>query len=114
MDEELGWFLDHFSSRELARALQSGCRSVVRDAWRAVALSAGTFALLALAAARDIARASRDPSLFAAPLVAAAGLALTALAFHALRVGPALRLRRSPPPPEAIRAHLRALRSGPS
>lgn len=108
--EELGWFLDHFSGRELVRAVETGCRSAVRDAWRAVILSAGSLAVLALAAARDISRTGEDPSLWAAPLVAGAGLALTALAFHALRVGPAHRLRRAPPPAEVIRAHLRTLR----
>jgi GPH family glycoside/pentoside/hexuronide:cation symporter len=111
-DEATGWLLDHFSRRELDHALRRGPATLARDA----ALAAAGFLALGLGAAALAARGARNvdhgPGPVAVLAIVAAGLSLAALAFHALRIRPALRLRRHPLPPDVLRAHLGAAPPG--
>jgi GPH family glycoside/pentoside/hexuronide:cation symporter len=110
-DEATGWLLDHFSPRELDHALRRGPSALLRDA----VLAAAVFLALGLGAAAlakySAGDGSSEPGPFAVLAIVAAGLALAALAFHVLRIPPALRLRREPLPPDVLRAHLSAVPS---
>jgi GPH family glycoside/pentoside/hexuronide:cation symporter len=101
-----GWFLDHFTPGELHKTLERGPRrlvtSVVIDMAIALPICLGAAAL----AVSGMRGAEASPALTTVFAVVAAGLALTAFLFHALRLGPARRMLRDPLPGALIRAHL--------
>jgi GPH family glycoside/pentoside/hexuronide:cation symporter len=109
--EDTGWFLDHFSPRELVRHLEG----------RGASLVAGTLAWTGLFVALTIASVglavhhtgdlSRDPGLLAVLDVVLAGFSLSGAVFHGVRLRAALALRRRPLPPETLRRHLEVTRS---
>jgi len=104
-----GWRLDHFSRGELERLGRSGPGRLLRDV---LAAGAAAFALCA-AACSFVAASVRDlASEPGAAAVVVAGLAFSAGVFHALRLLPAWRMRRQPPAPGVVAAHLRALALG--
>jgi GPH family glycoside/pentoside/hexuronide:cation symporter len=86
VDEETGWYLDHFSRRELRRAVATGHGVLVRDAWLAVGVSAlvcGAFSWYTIHALSDL---SVQPGPDVVLSVIGAGVGLTCLCFHAVRV----------------------------
>ncbi|MDJ0866383.1 MAG: MFS transporter [Myxococcota bacterium] len=104
VDEAEGWFLDHFSPGELRAALAGS--ALVRRVVGACAVSLGAFALLAAVAWTGASNVDDPAPLTAVFSLVGAGLALTAAAFHAIRVRAARRLRAGAPPAPVIRAHL--------
>jgi GPH family glycoside/pentoside/hexuronide:cation symporter len=108
VDEETGWFLDHFSPRELRGYAAGGPDRLLRSAllhgalWLALAGSAVS------SVAWTIGDLSRDIGLAAVLSVVLAGFALTAVAYHGVRFRAALRMRREPVPAEAVTLHLAA------
>ena len=58
----------------------------------------------------NVSNLAEQPGLTAVLAVVAAGFALTGVAFHLMRLGPAARLAREPIAPELIRAHLDSVR----
>lgn len=106
VDDDQGWFLDSFSRGELQRALRDGTQRVQRDVLLAIAacalLTAG-FVALAVETVPDL---SHEPGPGSVLAVVAAGLALTATAFHALRLRPARSLRSRGIDDDRIREHL--------
>ncbi|MDX1649573.1 MAG: MFS transporter, partial [Myxococcota bacterium] len=106
VDEETGWFLDHFSPAELRRGLRTGFGHVVRAAsWKAAAsfgLAGGAF-LAVTSALGDLAT---KPGPLVVVAVVAGGLAFAAFAFHAARIGPARRLRDGAASPDEVERHL--------
>ncbi len=106
VDEQTAWFLDYFSSGELARVLRRGARAVLGDVVRAALLALACAVGLGSLAAFDLFRAEGDPGPLAVLEIVIAGFAFTLFVFHLSRIGPALRLRRAPPDPATVRAHL--------
>ncbi len=103
---ETSWFLDHFSPSELRAVIEEGPGALAGRVIR----SAGACLLLgvvaAAMAAAGVESLSSEPNPFAVLGVVVAGLALTAFAFHALRIAAARQLAAAPPSPESIRDHL--------
>lgn len=104
--ELTGWFLDHFSTRELRRVLRRGPSSAL---WSAGA-RAVTAAAVAVGSGLVVVRASGDlagePGLTPIFGVVVSGLAFTALCFHAIRVRAAWKLFTTPIPAALIEGHL--------
>jgi len=109
VEEETGWFLDHFSPRELTGYLRLGAGRLVRGA----ALGAGVSLALSLAAGSSLALTigdlSVDPGLGAVLEVVVAGFALTGLAYHLVRLRAALRMGREPVAKDVVERHLALL-----
>ena len=104
--EELGWFLDFFSPRELRRFLARGAGSVRTGVlgWCVVwALLGGALVLRAFGGSFEMASEAPLATVFA---VVGAGLSITALCFQLPRLGAARRLGAEPPDPSLVEAHL--------
>ena len=110
--EEVAWFLDHFSPRELRRLRRAGAGSVRR----AVAGAAAFWLALCVGAALFVAANVRDlsvqPGALAVIAVVVSGMSLAGFGFHALRLGPARRLAAEPPDPVLVDAHLASIGAG--
>lgn len=106
VDEHTGWYLDHFSRTELLAALSRGPRAVSNRIMTYLALSALMFAA-SCAGLVDEVNLVTEPGLLAVVYVVIAGIALTGVCYHAIRLNAARRLAsvsRSD-----IDAHLRML-----
>jgi GPH family glycoside/pentoside/hexuronide:cation symporter len=113
VDEETGWFLDNFSLRALRQVVEHGPGGIVGD----VLAPTATAALLSAAAIGgavallfDSLSRSQEDQLrqgMAACMVVVAGLAITALLYHLMRIRPARRMAVDPVDAETIRAHRR-------
>ena len=112
IDEDTGWFLDHFSRRELTRAVARGPETLGRSAIRAVVLSLAIFVGALGLALQGLGDMSERPGILTVLEIMTAGLALTALIYHAVRVAAARRMRTDPVPVDVIEAHLRGLERG--
>jgi GPH family glycoside/pentoside/hexuronide:cation symporter len=106
VDEEASWFLDHFSARELRRALERGPRAVRASAARWALLAAALCAAAAASAWAGAGDFGREPGVAAVAAVVLVGVFLSMFVFHALRLAAARRLLSSPMPAATIRAHL--------
>ena len=108
IDEETGWFLDHFSPRELRAYGAAGPAHLVRSAllhgalWLVLAAAAGS------SVAFTVGDLSREIGLQAVLEVVLAGFALTAVAYHGVRLRAALRMRSAPVPAELVASHVAA------
>jgi GPH family glycoside/pentoside/hexuronide:cation symporter len=110
VDEDTGWFLDHFSQRELSRYLASGGRPLVIRTAVAVAISAAVLALGTGIALRSIGNLATEPGIGTILAVVLGGCGLTALLFHGIRLRAALRLERTPVKGDVVKAHLELTR----
>ncbi|MDX1649730.1 MAG: MFS transporter, partial [Myxococcota bacterium] len=111
VDEEAAWRLDHFSPRELARAAHEGPARLRGDTRRALAVAVACLVAAVAVAAFALAGSRGEPGALAVVSIASAGLALSAVVFHALRVRAARRLDAEALPPDTIALHLEALRT---
>ncbi|MGH0034948.1 MAG: MFS transporter [Myxococcota bacterium] len=98
-----GWFLDHFSHRELRRAEAGG--RLLGGAVAACALWLGLCAAAVWASLGRIDDLSREPGLLAVAEIITAGVAFTAFCYHAVRVRAAWRFDAKPPSAVRLRAH---------
>ncbi|MGB8683365.1 MAG: MFS transporter [Candidatus Binatus sp.] len=105
-DEDVGWFLDYFSSGELKRYLAKGASQPVRDVLTAAAASIGVTILSVIYVLHKVSSLSTDPGAMISLIVVAGGLALAIFAFHLMRLGPARRLAAGEVPADVVRAHL--------
>jgi hypothetical protein len=102
--EARGWFLDHFSPRELRRAAAGG--RLLPGAAGACALWLGLCIVSVAAAMSRIDDLSHEPGLLAVAEIIAAGVAFTAFCYHAVRVRAAWGFDAEPPAVVGIRAHI--------
>ena len=106
LDDDTGWFLDSFSRGELKRVLKDGSGRLQRDVATAIGLCfLLTVGLVALAIA-TVPDLSNEPGPSSVLSVVGAGLALTAMCFHIMRLRPARGLAKKGIHPERIREHL--------
>jgi GPH family glycoside/pentoside/hexuronide:cation symporter len=106
VDEKTGWFLDHFSPRELRRVLASGPNAALASSLAGAAISlvlAAGGLFVTLHEVRDL---TVEPGILAVFSVLIGGFSFTALCFHLFRVRAALKLRREPIPREQIENHV--------
>jgi GPH family glycoside/pentoside/hexuronide:cation symporter len=106
VEESTGWFLDHFSPKELRRVLADGRSSLVRGTVLAVLISMAISAGAVFLTIREASDLNRDPGVLAVFSVVTAGFAFTAMCFHIFRVRAALKLQNAPISEKDIRAHL--------
>ena len=109
VDEETGWFLDHFSRGELRRALRAGAlagRGLRRDVTRALLLSAVVFAASSAGVWASLTDPGSGPGFLTLTGVLLAGISFTALCFHGIRLGAARQIGELPT--VEVRAHLEA------
>jgi GPH family glycoside/pentoside/hexuronide:cation symporter len=112
VDEETGWFLDNFSPRGLRRIVDRGPQGALRDVLAptaAAALISAAAIGAAVALLFDSLSRSQEDQLrqgMAACLVVVAGLAITVLLYHLMRIRPARQMAANPVDRETIRAHL--------
>ncbi len=106
VDEDTGWFLDHFSMRELRRLAAHGPGGLLARA----AVMAGGCLVLAVAAAvftvGQIGSLEEEPGVAAVLAVMVGGFAITGCVYHLFRARAAQRLRTEPVPSEQVRGHL--------
>lgn len=107
-DDSDSWFLDHFSLGELHRFLSGGARAVVRDVTLMALLWGGLTAAGVIYTFNAVGSLDREPGIGPVLAVVCSGLALAAMVFQLLRLGPALRMARRPPDTARIRTHLDA------
>ena len=106
VDEDTGWFLDHFSARELRRYVAGGAAPLIRGTALAASLCLALVVAAGSSLSYTVSDLSIDPGLNAVLEVVVAGFALTAFFFHAIRLRAALRLRRDPIAKDVVERHL--------
>lgn len=111
VDEDTGWFLDHFSARELRRYAAAGAPAIAVRALAAVAVSIALFAAAVAWVVTHLGDLSQEPGIAAVLGVVGAGLAMTAIVYHGMRYAAARRLVRAPVGPEVVRAQLEVARA---
>ena len=109
VDEETGWLLDHFSPRELRRALSGGVVRLRRDTALAALAALGVCAACVTLASFRVGDVSREPGTVAVVAIAVAGLALSVFLFHGIRTRVAYGLGGEALRPADLRAHLATL-----
>jgi hypothetical protein len=109
VDEETGWLLDHFSPRELRRALSGGVVRIRRDTALAALAALGVCAVCVTLASFRVGDLSNGPGTVAVVAIAVAGLALSVFLFHGIRTWVAYGLRGEVLRPADLRAHLATL-----
>src|SRR5262245_31552737 len=106
LDEEKGWFLDHFTAGELRRAMGRGWGTLERDAVRALTVAGLVCFASAGAAWHTVGGLAQQPGAFTVIGVAIAGLALAAACFHAIRIRAAREAVRTGLVSDEVNAHL--------
>ncbi len=111
IDEDDGWFLDHFSQGELRRVLRSGPGSALRSAALAALGSLGLSILGFSVVGANLGDLHDRPALITTLAVVLGGFGFTAFVFHAIRIRAAYRLRQRPLPRATLETHLRVTRA---
>jgi hypothetical protein len=109
VDQDHGWYLDHFSPKELARSLVEGPTALVRGAAISLAFAGVALATFVAGAWLAIGDASTEPGLAAVLTIVASGLSFAACAFHARRLSAARRWHDEAISIETLKDHLRDL-----
>jgi GPH family glycoside/pentoside/hexuronide:cation symporter len=105
-DEDVGWFLDYFSSGELKRYLAKGASQPVRDVLKVAAMSISITIISSIYVLSRVSSLRADPGAMTSLIVVAGGLAFAIFVFHLMRLGPARRLAAGEVPADVVRAHL--------
>jgi glycoside/pentoside/hexuronide:cation symporter, GPH family len=105
-DEDVGWFLDYFSSGELKRYLAKGASQPVRDVLTVAAMSIAVTIISVIYVLGRLSTLRADPGAMISLIVVAGGLAFAIFVFHLMRLGPARRLAAGEVPADVVRAHL--------
>ncbi|MFQ5665656.1 MAG: MFS transporter [Candidatus Binatia bacterium] len=110
VDDDTGWFLDHFSRRELTRVLQRGRRGIVRDVWLAAAGAMSVCTAAVLVVINRVTTLEAEPGPVSVLAIVVSGFALALFLFHLMRLRSARELAAGAVSDEAVRAHLRRYR----
>ncbi len=110
-EDESSWFLDHFSSRELAAIPERGPGWVRRRTAIATLASLALCTAAVLAAAHEIGNWEQDPGVSAVFWIIAAGVGFTGVIYHGVRFAAARKLIAAPPSASRLAAHRAAQES---
>jgi GPH family glycoside/pentoside/hexuronide:cation symporter len=103
---ELGWFLDHFSVRELTRLADRGAGAVQTSALLSTLGSLAVCVLGSMMAMRSISSLEQAPGVGAVLWIVSAGLGLSAVVYHGIRLVASRRLSKEAGSPDQIRRHV--------
>jgi hypothetical protein len=103
---ELGWFLDHFSARELTRLADRGAGAVQAGALLSTLGSLAVCVLGSMMAMRSINSLEQAPGVGAVLWIVSAGLGLSAVVYHGIRLVASRRLSKEAGSPDQIRRHV--------
>jgi GPH family glycoside/pentoside/hexuronide:cation symporter len=106
VDEQTGWFLDHFSTRELRRVLAHGPRAALVSSGSSALVSIVIAVIAGVLTVRSASDLGVEPGVFAVLSVLVGGFAFTAFCFHLFRVRAALKLSRAHIPAAQIEGHI--------
>lgn len=106
VDEDTGWFLDHFTHRELAAFLAGGRTPLLARVWFAALASLAVSIVAGWFAAERITSLEADPGALAVLAIVTGGFALAVFCFHLVRLSQSGRLLRGAVPPAVIAAWL--------
>lgn len=109
VDEDTGWFLDHFSRRELARVLRRGPGALLQSSGLAATLSLGVAVGFGWLVWHGLGDLSQKPGLTTTLEVVVGGFALTGFCYHMIRFRAARTMKRSPIRSEIVRTHVEQL-----
>ncbi len=109
VDDDTGWFLDHFSTRELRRVVRTDASSVVRAVWRAAGAALAVCVGAILLVARTVTSLQTDPGPLPVLAIVTCGFSFAVCMFHLLRLRAAHRLAAGAVPADVVRAHLASL-----
>jgi GPH family glycoside/pentoside/hexuronide:cation symporter len=104
--EDTGWFLDHFSRRELKRTTERGPATLVRSASLAAAASLGLSVLFVWLVWSGLGDLSMKPGLTTTLEVVVGGFAFTSFCYHLIRISAARKMIAAPVDVGCIRSHL--------
>jgi GPH family glycoside/pentoside/hexuronide:cation symporter len=90
--EETGWFLDHFSRRELQAFVGRGPQAIVGRVAASLGLAGAVFLAAVWVTAIRVTSLDEDPGALAVLAIVAAGFALAVVCYHAVRLANARRL----------------------
>jgi glycoside/pentoside/hexuronide:cation symporter, GPH family len=107
--EDMAWYLDHFSPRELERAVARGPQVLLRKALFAASAAALVAAVVGTLVASSLRDLERAPGALAVVGVVVTGLAVTAAIFHLARIPPARAFARRGIPASTVERHLKAI-----
>jgi GPH family glycoside/pentoside/hexuronide:cation symporter len=110
--EEVGWFLDHFSTGELRRAIRLGLARPLRDVALCAVIALGISAAAAVTVVERVTDLTSKPGPWTVIAVVVSGFAFTMFCFHMLRLRPARRLARGGCDRSALERHLADLEAG--
>ena len=111
VDEETGWFLDHFASSELRRASRMGPRVIVLGASLWATLSLAISVVCVRLVIQTLHEISTAPKWWTVVLIAVAGVALAFCLYHVIRVVAARRMERAPVANDVVASHIELSRS---
>lgn len=109
IDDNTAWFLDNFSPDELREAVSGKPKILMHKVYRSMAVTLTLFAIcltLTLSSINNMTDNGVDGMLGVIYIVAA-GLSLTAFAFHAFRLNAARKFVKNPPADNVVETHLR-------
>jgi len=106
VDEATGWFLDHFSRRELAAFLARGASALIGRVALSLAAAAAVCVGAALLVADRTTSLAEDPGALAVLAIVAAGFALAVVCYHVVRLREARKLAAGAVDRETVRAWL--------
>ncbi len=107
-DDEASWFLDHFSRRELDGLASHGPGSVRRSALLSALASLAFCVLATIMALRTLSGLQKEPGIGAVLWIVGAGLGLSAVVYHGIRVHASRKLSAEGVDPARVRSHLDA------
>ena len=106
VDEDTGWFLDHFTHRELAGFLAGGRTGLLARVWFAALASLAVSVVAIWIAAVRVNSLEADPGALAVLAIVTGGFALAVFCFHLVRLHQSRHLLRGAVSPALIAAWL--------
>jgi GPH family glycoside/pentoside/hexuronide:cation symporter len=106
VDEETGWFLDHFSMGELRRYLERGVNGLVTSAAVGAVVSLAISLLGFWLVLRNLGDLTQRPGLTTTAEIVVGGFGFTAFVYHLVRLRAAWQMHDAPVPTEVAKAYL--------